>query len=223
MSTQQAPQRLRPWYLVLAMCVTWVVGVFGATSGCSNLSYLRGSHQLPTALQDADDPEAHPWIRSSIVRERARLQSLAEKHREAFPLAVAQLLLFSLLVLASGAALAGRRNARQLVLQVLAANAVLAGVEWVLMDGVREAMAQAVALDTVEHGQGALPDMGSEESIEMYRSIHLWLERLRFAMLELGVFGGAAYALTRERTKQFFDAVATASSADPGDSDDAAS
>jgi hypothetical protein len=80
-------------------------------------------------------------------------------------------------------------------------------------------MAQAVAADTVAHGMGQLPDLGSKESVEVYRSLHLWAERFRFAVLEVGVFGGAAYALTRQRTKQFFEAVAGPTDSGPTDRD----
>jgi len=203
------------------MCLTWIVGVYGANSGCLNLSYLRGSPRLPTTLQaDESDPDAHPWVHSAVVGERARLAALAKLHRQAFPLAVAKVLLSTLLVLASVAALTGRRNARTLALQVIAACALLAAVDWIMMDPVRVAMAQAVARDAVEHGMGPLPDTDHARSVETYQSIHLWIERLRLALLELGVFGGAAYALTREQTKRFFAAVAAHSDTDRPDSDD---
>lgn len=201
----QPKPRLRPWYLVATMSLVWVVGVFGATGACSNLAYLRGSQRMPSTLQsDAEDSRNHPWIRSGMVRERARLEALAAQHRVAFPLSVAKLLLNMLLVVAAGAALTGRPGARSFTLQVLAASAALAAVDWVLMTEVREAMAQAVAADAVDHGLGTVPDLDREQSVELVRAIHLWAERFRLAMLEVGVFGGAAYALTRQRTKEFF-------------------
>jgi len=216
-----APHKLRPWYFVLAMCLCWVVGLFGATSGCSNLSYLRGSQRLPSILEPgAEDPSASPIVRSGIVRERARLQALGERHRQAFPLSVAQLLLSMLLVLASGAALGGRRHARNLALQVVIANALLGLADWVVMGPVRDAMASAVAADGVEHGLGVLPDLGREASVQLVRDFQVWAERIRFGLLEVGVFGGALFALTRQRTRQFFAAVAAAAdSSGPSDSD----
>jgi len=204
------------------MCLLWVVGVFGSTGACSNLSYLRGSQRMPSALQsDAEDPGTHPWVRSGMVRERARLEALAGEHRVAFPLSVAKLLLNVLLVVAAGAALTGQRNVRSFALQVVAASAALAAVDWVLMAQVREVMAQVVAVDAVEHGVGNLPDMDREQSVEMVRDIHLWAERFRLAVLEVGVFGGAAVALTRQRTKDYFAAAPGADApTDPSSPDD---
>jgi hypothetical protein len=204
------------------MCLVWVVGVFGATGACSNLAYLRGSQRMPSALEaDAEDPGTHPWIRSGVVRERARLEALAEQHRVAFPLAVAKLLLNVLLVLAAGAALTGRRNARTFALQVIAASAALAAVDWVLMSEAREAMAQAVAIDAVDSGVGKLPDMDREQSVDLVRGIHLWAERFRLALLLFGVFGASAYTLTRPRTKEFFaTAAADGAPEDPSSPDD---
>jgi hypothetical protein len=215
-----APHKLRPWYFVLAMCLCWVVGLFGATSGCSNLSYLRGSQRLPSILEPgAEDPTASALVRSGIVRERARLQAMAERHRQAFPLSLAQLLLSMLLVLASGAALGGRRNARNLAIQVVAANALLGLADWVLMGPVRDAMDIAVATDGVDHGIGVLPELGREASVQMVRDFQVWAERIRFGLLEVGVFGGAVLALTRVRTRAFFAAVAAAAQSGPSDSD----
>ena len=88
------------------------------------------------------------------------------------------------------------------------------------MSPVRDAMAQALAADGVDHGLGLVPELTREQSIEWYRAAMLWAERARFALLELGVFGGAAVALTRERTRRFFAAVAQATDDGPSDQDE---
>jgi hypothetical protein len=200
----------------------WVVGVFGSTGACSNISFLRGSQRMPSALQsDAEDPGTHPWVRSGVVRERARLEALAGEHQTAFPLSVAKLLLNILLVVAAGAALAGRRDVRSFTLQVVAASAALVAIDWVLMAQVREVMAEVVATDAVDNGVGNLPDMDREQSLDVVRSIHLWAEMFRLAVLEIGVFGGAAVALTRQRTKDYFAAAPGADAPpDPSSPDD---
>ncbi len=196
------------------MCLTWVVGVFGATAGCQDLSYLRGSQQLPDMLESEADRDDHPVLRSGVVREKARLQALGKLHQVAFPIRVGKLLLGALLVLASGAALAGRPSARAWTLQAVIANAALAALDFAAMGPVRDAMADAVARDVIATAGSALPGLGTEESIELYRGLFLWVERFRLALLEVGVFGGAAYVLTRQRTKAFFRAMAQPSGAD---------
>jgi hypothetical protein len=40
----------RPWYLVFTMVLMWLFGMTSSATGCSNVSYLRGSHELPDAL-----------------------------------------------------------------------------------------------------------------------------------------------------------------------------
>jgi hypothetical protein len=91
--------------------------------------------------------------------------------------------------------------------------------DWVLMGPVRDAMAIAVAADGVDHGIGVLPELGREASVQMVRDFQVWAERIRFGLLEIGVFGGAVLALTRVRTREFFAAVAAAAHSGPSDSD----
>src|ERR1700753_3761440 len=84
---------LRPRYLVIAMVITWFVGVQGLTSGLHTAAYLRRG-TTPVEL-DAGAP-AHEMV------EAARLKALSEIPDVAFPLSVAQILLGGLLVVSSG-------------------------------------------------------------------------------------------------------------------------
>ena len=189
------------------MCLTWVVGVFGATGGCAELSFLRGSQQLPDALQQQTEVETEPLERLPLVMEKARLAALAEHHRHAFPLSAAQLLLYALLALVSGATIAGRRGSRVQALQIVAANAALALLAYLLLSPVREAVAEAVAKDIADHGPGNLLDLGAGQPATTWQSLYHLGELLRLLLLEVVVFGSAALALTRQRTKDFFAAV----------------
>lgn len=209
----RTPRRLRPWYLVVAMCITWVIGVFGATSGCSELGYLRGSQDMPDEISRGVEEADHPIWRMELVRQRARLEALADLHERAFPLGAAQLLLSILLVIVSGSALAGRRGARSLAIQAITANVALSILTFALLEPVRERSAQAVAEDAVEHGPGLLSGMNEDQSIASYRQQQIDNERFRLG-LEVLVFSLAALALTRRRTKDYFAAVA-ASLPDP--------
>jgi hypothetical protein len=215
---QPSPNRLRPWYLVVAMSLTAVVGLFGSSNGCATVDFLRGERAAPSTTDVGPGGEVPAWVRSGVVRERARLEALAAHHDRAFPLALAKLVLGMLLLGASGAALAGRRGARNLMLQAVAANAALALVDWMLTGAVREAMASAVAADALEHGVG-VPELGMERSVELVRALVVWSERIRLGLLEAVVFGGAALALTRERTREFFAAMARAADQGPSDED----
>ncbi|MEZ4442606.1 MAG: hypothetical protein R3B72_26165 [Polyangiaceae bacterium] len=198
-------RKLRPWYFVAAMGVMWVMGVFGAMSGCSEVGYLRGSHEMTDELRREIDETDNPLWRMELVRQQARLEALAEHHDRAFPLSVARMILCSLLVVASGSALAGRKGARGLALQAILANASLALLTFALLTPVRRASADAVARDAAVHQPLPLPDLGEAEAIDFYRNQQLDAERLR-AGLEAFVFGLAALALTRRRTRAYFEA-----------------
>ena len=193
----------RPWYLIATMCLMWLFGVVYATGGCSNVSYLRGSQELPNAIAESIQQQSHPLVRASLVREKARLEAFAASHERAFPLSVGKLLLGLLLVFAAGAALAGRRNVRKLALHAVAANALLALVSYGLLGPTRLAMAQAVAVETVAHAEIKLNQRDREATIETQREIQLEAE-VRVFLLELCAFGAAALALSRRRTKAYF-------------------
>ncbi|MBW2457089.1 MAG: hypothetical protein JRI68_21415 [Deltaproteobacteria bacterium] len=187
------------------MSLTWVVGVFGSIGGCAELSYLRGSQELPDAIEKQTEAQADPLERLPLVMEEARLTALAEHHQRVFPLSAAQLLLFVLLALVSGAAIAGRRGSRNHAVQVVAANAALAFLAYLLLSPVREAVGEAVAKDITVHGAGPLLQVDTaEQAAATWRSLYQWGELLRLLLLEVAVFGGAALALTRQRTKDFF-------------------
>ena len=207
-------RKLRPWYLIVAMSLMWVMGVFGATSGCSEVSYLRGSHEMQDDLQQSVEEATHPLVRMELVRQQARLVALAKMYQRAFPLSAARMLLCLLLVLAAGSAIAGRSGARNLALQAIAANAALAALAFVLMTPVRDTVADAVAADAVENGAGLIDGQSREQSQAFYRQAQIDSERLRGG-LELSMFALAGVALTRRRTKKWFLALEEATTGDP--------
>ncbi|MBM4376255.1 MAG: hypothetical protein FJ095_14320 [Deltaproteobacteria bacterium] len=234
----------RPWYLIVTMGLMWLLGMTSSASGCSNVGYLRGSHELPDTLakmreqsreasarasapagsaaaSGSSSPEAgprvsgpptgprtldlaHPLVRASLAREEARLEAMSAQYRRAFPLSLGQTLLGLVLVFASMATLGGRRSARSLALQAIAANAVLLVVTFALLGPVRQAMADAVAREV-----GTLSLDGGEDggraTLEERREEMLATDR-QLLYLQLGLFALAATALTRPRTTAFLDA-----------------
>jgi hypothetical protein len=147
------------------------------------------------------------------VHEAAYLRAISEQQHVTFPLQVAKLLLSGLLVVASGLAMRGRKGARALALQVLAANAMLALADYVLTRSIRSAWIEAVA----QTGEmlPALPAQSGASSEQAFwtwttrRPLLWWSARIWF-VLDLGALVLAAIALTRAKTKVFFDAVARA-------------
>ena len=51
MADHAALKKMRPWYFVIAMCLTWVSGVVTATSSCKTVSYLRGDQEMDITIE----------------------------------------------------------------------------------------------------------------------------------------------------------------------------
>ena len=190
-------KRLRPWYLVAAMVVTWFIGVQGLTDGLRVATFLHHG-VVPTADDEATDDGAPP--RPSALPPRP---ALADARDTTFPLAVAEALLSGLLVVASGFAMSGRKGARSLAVQAIGVNAVYLILEYALTPAIRAAWVETFAR-TAE----AMPKP-NDYAIFTSREFLWGLDRARLAV-HLGVLGLGALALTRPRTKAFFDVVARA-------------
>lgn len=205
-STTSGPRRLRPWYLVAMMVLTWFVGVHGLATGCTAMGFLKYGNlpdmgEVTRQAKEGDDPVQY----MVMVSEAAQLRAMAEARQVTFPLSAAKVLLGGLLLVASGLAMAGRPGARALALQALAANAVLAAIEYGLTRSVR-----GVWIEDVVRAGALIPRLPPEQAFILSRTFWWWIERVRFALVDVGIFTLAAVALTRPRTKTFFDAVAAA-------------
>jgi hypothetical protein len=177
--------------------------------GGSNMMLLRDARlpDVATATQNArgggDTGEFVTLARAVSVDAMHRLASIT------FPLSVAQVLLSSLLIIASGLAMRSQRGARGLALQALLANLLLAGVAYVLTSGVRTSYIEALvsAAETLPADVPLRVLFGSRETL-------WWLSRFEFFVIDVGSLAVCALALTRARTKMHFDAVAQSGSAE---------
>lgn len=198
-------RKLRPWYLVPAMVLTWCYGMNGLMTGCANVSFLREGTVPDVAealqrAQGATDPSELVNLGRAVW-----LQSMHELGRVTFPINIAQVLLSAMLVFASGLAMSSRKGARSLVLQALVANAVLSAVAYGLTEGVR-----AACIDTMVRAAQTLPlDLPNRAAFS--RPDWLWLGfRIKLVAFELGTLALGAFALTRGRTRVYFEAMAKA-------------
>ena len=243
----QAPNR-RSKLFVVAMCLMWLFGMTTSAGGCSNVSFLRGSHELPDTIQrlldeadaaSAEDKQgatgtktegtpavstpfavgvARPIVRASLVREQARLTAMGEVQHRAFPIALAQVILGLLLVLAASAMLNRKAGWRSFAVQVIAANAALAIVAFVVLAPVRYAMANAVATELVFAPEAEAPPETRDAALESRRA-EVAATELQLLVAQLALFGFAAYVLLRPRTVAYF-ASAAAAAALESDSDE---
>lgn len=200
------PRSLRPWYLVATMLLTWLIGVRGFMAGCGTAMYLRDGTApdvAAVAAQARDQGDAFQF--TFIVLEAAQARALSEHQDVSFPLSVGKMLLGGLLVIASGLALGGRPGTRGFALQVLGANLAFAALDYILTRGMR---GDWIAMVT-QAGMLLPPGVPERDGL-MNPDLWWTAERVRFVLFELTLLGAAALALTRERTKTYFEAVARA-------------
>lgn len=185
--------RQRPWYLVVTMMVTWLSGVAGLLTGLRIISFLRAGRIPATNFKGMESAALELLV------------SVLAHAKITFPLAVAYALLSGLLVVSSGVAMSGRRGGRSLALQAVLANAALAILAYALTPFARAAYAEGVARAALE-----LPRPASGEEAAVMGVASWWVWRLKLIFIDLGPLVLAAFALTRARTKAFFDAMGRA-------------
>lgn len=198
-------RKLRPWYLVAAMALTWFIGVKGLTTGWTIASFLRSglTPDVVTATRNAES--AGHMAEFAQLWGAVEIESMQAIRRITFPLSIAQVLLSGLLVIASGLAMTGRRGSRTLALQALFANAALAGISYALTRGVRAQCIEAVirAADALPHDLPQRAELANREAM-------WWIARIKLGVVDIGTLALGALALTRLRTKTFFEAAARA-------------
>lgn len=209
-------RKLRPWFLVAALIVSWFVGAHGATSGCTTVAILReGVVPDRATLEQAIGGAPEPAQAVAVAHEAARLRAMAVRKETAFPLGVARLLLSTALVVGSAMAIAGRPGARAFAMQAVVAYAAYAGVDYALSrpmraDWIPEVAAAAAEIAATAPAQAPFADT----------RFWTWFERMRFGILELGTMALAFAALAAPRSKAFFAAAAAEAAAAPRDEDD---
>jgi hypothetical protein len=202
-----APERkLRPWYLVPGMALTWCIGVHGLMSALTAIAFLRQGTLPDVASAAANARSGTDPTELFSFWSTVEVEALLRHSRIVFPLSVAQLLLCSMLVIGSGLAMTARRGARSFTLQALAANAILAGVAYALTRVVR-----ADCIETVARFAETLPINLPQRAAYSNREALWWVLRLRLILAELFPFAIGLLVLTRLRTKLYFEAVARAS------------
>jgi hypothetical protein len=190
----------RPLYLVIALLLVWVVGLFGSQQGCQTIEWLHQPDEVRAALDRAGDRER--------AKQGETLMNASLQFRKIVtPLAVGQLLLASLLTLTAGLTLLGRVQARKLALQAMIAYALFLPLDFVARSPMRavivDAFAQSVTFPNFK-GAEAPPELSDPA---MRHDIAQWAFRMVFAG-QLAIVGIGMLALTRPRARAFFGAVA---------------
>jgi hypothetical protein len=184
------------------MILTWFVGVNGMNMGFSTAARIRAGTMpdISTIVHDAGTM-ADVVEYGALCAVRATL----DHPRITFPLAIGELILSGLLVVASGLAMGGRRGARGLALQAILANALFAILHFALTPFVR-----AATVDGMLRALGTISLPQEQRAALANAAFYHWGLRMQLGF-HLGALALGALALTRARTKTFFEAVARAS------------
>lgn len=130
----------RPWYLVVALVVAWLLGALALMAGGSVITFYK---QDASELQQALDRDEEHVPDQERVLYRERTERLDDVHdrakRREFPLGVAALLLGGAMVAMSARAMSGRDGARGALVQVTLARAVLSVTGFLITPDVRAA------------------------------------------------------------------------------------
>lgn len=217
MTEQAALKKLRPWYFVAAMCLAWISGALTVNSGYIVFGHLRGDQQFMDHLRESEASVEQSTLPLSMKQgthvgrmyQEARLVALGDHHRSAFPLSVAQMLLGVVLALLSFAALGGYKNTRTPAMQAAAASLLLAVVAFALETPIRDA-ATLVMEQRALAELGVYENLNEEQTQMLYASMGGLREWFGLLLFGIGVPLFALFALSRPKTRAFFDAVAEA-------------
>lgn len=191
-------ERKRPWYLILALICAWVFGASAASEGCATVNLYK-SDPSDLALEQAKQTD-----REAVEKITQQYVSVLEAAKtRMFPLAIASLLLGSVMWGLAAGAMAGRNGARSALLQVMAVHALVVVLAYAITPDVRAA--------TVEARVGLLglvpePRTSAERDAQKWVRGHLWAVPTAFMALQLAGYGLVLLALTRRRTREFFEA-----------------
>lgn len=191
----------------------WLVGVSGLMSGCSTMMVLRQNSVADVASELSKQADGDVIQMLWVAMYSAQFRAMLNAHAVTYPLSIAKFLLAGMLVLTSVAAMNGRRGARGMAMQAIAANALLALLDFVLTRSVRaewiEAVGRASEMLPVAKAGARREDIEAQQALFAMmrnRQFWFWAERIRLVLLEVAIFGSALFSLSRPRTKRFFEA-----------------
>ena len=193
----------RPWYLVLALSLALFLGATSTMQGCQTFAVYQGALTADPLVESIPTESGRKAVEEGFQHYTETVYA-AKKH--VFPLSVAAWVLGLALMALTLRALAGSRVARGYLLQVLAAKGALMVAEfWLTRD---------VARAEVEHAlirQAALfPDAAANPQTPFDPIRFLVFVLAAWLFVKLAAVAAILVALTRARTRAFYDAVALA-------------
>lgn len=209
---RESRKSLRPWFLVAALLLTWLVGMHGMRTGCQTAAYLKNGAIPDTseAVEDAREAD-NPARAFDLLSASAEAGALAETRERTLPLAVARLLLSTLLVAATALALVGRRGAPRLLGQALIAMIAFAVIEYALTKDTRAIYLRTLATSAAELGAGQAQGFVIKARL---------LLSMKLVLIDVGAMVLTGMALLSRRSRTFFDVTARAAEQRVDEEDD---
>jgi hypothetical protein len=198
----------RPRWLVAALVAALVFGAGAWTEGCERLSLYHGD-------PEAEYGKLNAQIQDEAARGRAealfqKFIDVSERERgTTIPFAAATFVLGAALLALSARGLAGRTNPRSVLVQVVVAQAIVYGASWFVTKDFRLAENEWNIEYGLHAGPFAPPAAQVDEARAMARTTYRALDPI-WLIFKTAASGLIVFALTRPRSREFFEAAAAA-------------
>ncbi len=200
-------ERKRPWYLVLALLGALALGMTGACNGWAAVTLYREPIDVSLSGQGIPDPADRAAVEARVD---SLVRTLDGAKSRGWPIALAGLLLGSAMVMFSMRALGGSRGARALLVQLAVAQGGLNGASYWLLRDVMDANTRWLEASEIAEVHEREPDRSRAD--ERLRATMVLVRARNPIGLVLSTLGSVlvVVALTRRRSREFFDAAAAA-------------
>jgi hypothetical protein len=200
-------ERKRPWYLVLALLGALALGMTGACNGWAAVTLYREPVDVSLSGEGISDPADRTAVEARVD---SYVRTLDAAKSRGWPLAVAGLLLGGAMVIFSMRALGGSRGARAALVQLTVAQAGLTAAGYWLLRDVMEADTRWREASQVADVHERVADRTrAEEVLRAPLAIVRARNPIGFVLSTVGSVL-VVVALTRRRSRDFFDAAAAA-------------
>jgi hypothetical protein len=200
-------ERKRPWYLVLALLGALALGMTGACNGWAAVNAYREPVDQSQYGEGVSDPADRAALEARV---EAFVQTMDAAKSRGWPMAVAGLLLGGAMVMFAMRAIGGSRGARSALVQLVVAQAGLNAAGYWLLRDVMNADTRYQEARQVAFAHEHIPDRTQAD--DALRSTLAMVRARNPIGLVLNALGSAliVVALTRRRSRDFFDAAAAA-------------
>lgn len=194
-------------YLTVALVVALMFGIGCWSEGCERIALYDGEHQQAMALNASINVQA----------DRERVQELYTHYVDvaynargrAVPASAAIFVLGAALLALASRGLAGRAHARRPLVQVVAVQAVVVVIAYFLTQDVRSAELTWANELVLAHQREALPPEDYERVAPVLRAT-LAIRDPAWLVLRTIASALIIVALTRQRSREFFEAASNA-------------